>query len=368
MEKEYREVLVNMRTALIGFAVLLAVIACFSGCYPPEPAYGQQDADRISETGAELMRAWLNENMPGAVLRECTAATEMWKEDRSVYLTGYASGSIEVSGETKHFAVDTVNGDVYFAMDTDTLEALKRETVAYFLENMGIDQNFDGNLFSCNVMAPAHGLQQFDSFDYGLPAGVEDLRAFVRDPLSRPQICIREFQISLLDDRDLSPYDLKAMEKLEIDCGLRVDYADIIGSGERVVLQNKAVLFTESGCWLKGEGYELRGVVRIREEKRDAATNEITVTERHFDPQADLIFEETKNGFRFSFPNEDWKQGFRFYADADSELLRHGYVYRFGDHESTLSWKELHDGSYVMITKNQNYCDFNLDGKLERIE
>ena len=55
------------------FVILLAVLLCLSGCYPLRPMYEQEDADQITQKGTELMQGWLNKNMPGAELRECTA-------------------------------------------------------------------------------------------------------------------------------------------------------------------------------------------------------------------------------------------------------------------------------------------------------
>ena len=61
------------------FVILLAVLLCLSGCYPLRPMYEQEDADRITQKGTELMQGWLNKNMPGAELRECTADCLMWR-------------------------------------------------------------------------------------------------------------------------------------------------------------------------------------------------------------------------------------------------------------------------------------------------
>lgn len=357
-----------MKRAFVCITLLLAALLCLSGCYPLEPMYEQEDADRITGKGAGMMQAWLHENMPDAVLKECTADIVMWREDGNDYLTGYACGWIEENEETTRFSIDTVTGDVYFDMDADTLDALRRATATYLYESMGVTEEYDGNYFSCSVMAPVHDSEQFENLDYGLPAGVEDLDAFVRNPGSRPRIHIGQFQFALRDDWDLSLYGLEAMEKLEQECGVYLDYMDILGNGQRVIFDSGKACFYESGRWLQGEGYELQGVVRVREEKREPETNGIVVSDRYFDPEQDLIFEETKNGFRFSFPNEDWEQGFRFYADADSELPHHDYIYYYGDHQSSLSWKERNDGSYVMISKNQSVVDFDLDGRLERIE
>lgn len=352
---------------------MLVVLLCLSGCYPLKPMYEQEDADRIAQKGTELMQAWLNENMPDTVLRQCIADSLMWKGDGNVYLTGYAYGSIEKNGETTDFAIDTVTGDVYFKMDADTKDALRRAAAAFLYDSMGLGEYYDASEvdrtnFDCSVMAPAHGSERFDSFDYGLPAGVKDPDAFVRDPASRPLLHINRALLSLPDDADISGYDLEAFEKLSGQCGMKLDGLTMVNSGQTVTFGNGNAGFYEYGILLEGDGYALRGAVRVKEEKRDASSKDMIVSDQRFDPELDLLFEETEQGFRFSFPNEGWGQGFRFCAEADSQHIHHDYIYSYGKYESLLSWKEQQDGSYVMISKNQTVCEFHLDGKLERVE
>ena len=129
--------------------MLLTVLLCLSGCYPLKPMYEQEDADRITQKGTELMQSWLNNYMPGAELRECTADRLMWRGDGNQYLTGYAYGSIEDKDQVTEFAVDTQTGDVYFKMDQDTQRALDRAMASYLYECMGIVQEYDDDGFSC---------------------------------------------------------------------------------------------------------------------------------------------------------------------------------------------------------------------------
>ena len=44
------------------------------------------------------------------------------------------------------------------------------------------------------------------------------------------------------------------------------------------------------------------------------------------------------------------------------------HIYYYGNHESTISWKEQSEGFYVMVSENQMIMDFDLDGRLERAE
>ena len=356
------------------FVILLAVLLCLSGCYPLRPMYEQEDADQITQKGTELMQGWLNKNMPGAELRECTADRLMWRGDGNEYLTGYAYGSIEDKDKVTDFAIDTETGDVYFKMDQDTQRALDRAMAAYLYECMGIVQEYDDDGFSCSIMAPSYDQEHFDSFNYGLPAGVKDLDEFVRNPDSRPPIHISKARISIPDDTDISIYDLEAFEKLSEQCGSMIDGLTMANNTQTVTYGSGNAGFYEYGVLLKGNGYALWGAVHVREEKRDSSTNRIILSDQTFTPELDLEFEETEKGFRFSFPNEYWGHGFRFYAKENSELILHNYIcYYDGNYVSTISWKEQSQGFYVMVSENQMIMDFyldgrNLDGRLERAE
>ena len=97
------------------------------------------------------------------------------------------------------------------------------------------------------------------------------------------------------------------------------------------------------------------------------------LSEQTFTPELDLEFEETEQGFEFEFPHDGWGHGFRFYAKENSEFIRHNYIYYYGNHKSTISWKEQSQGFYAMVSENQMIMDFyldgrNLDGRLERAE
>ena len=239
---------------------------------------------------------------------------------------------------------------------------------SYLYECMGIVQEYDDDGFSCSIMAPSHDLEHFDSFNYGLPAGVKDLDEFVRNPDSRPPIHISKARISIPDDTDISSYDLETFEKLSEQCGSRIDGLTMANNTQTVTYGSGNAGFYEYGVLLEGKGYVLWGAVHVREEKRDSSTNGMILSDQFFNPDLDLEFEETEKGFRFSFPNKYWGHGFRFYAKENSEFIRHNYIYYCGNHESTISWKEQSEGFYGMVSENQMIMDFDLDGRLERAE
>ena len=80
----------NIKRILVtAFIVLICV--CLFGCYPNKPMYNQEDANSVASKGAEMMQAWLDENMTDAKLEECDAFIAWTNYDGNNYLTDYAS-------------------------------------------------------------------------------------------------------------------------------------------------------------------------------------------------------------------------------------------------------------------------------------
>ena len=90
MNKRY-----NIKIILVT-AFIVLVCVCLFGCYPSKPMYEQENADKITAKGTEMMKTWLEENEPGAAIEECTAYIAWTNYDGNNYLTDYATG------KTKH--------------------------------------------------------------------------------------------------------------------------------------------------------------------------------------------------------------------------------------------------------------------------
>ena len=352
---------------ILYFVILLIAFSLTSGCYPLSPNYSQQDAELISQKGSELMKEWLEKNMPDAQLRECNADSLMSMVDGNKYLTGYAYGSIQDKDKIIDFAIDTNTAEVYFKMDQDRQHELEQAMSSYLYECMGIEQQY-GDGFACSIMAPSYDKNHFDFFDYGLPSGVNNLDEFVRNPASRPLIHISKAQISIIEDIDISKFSLEAFEELSERCGARIDGLAMTNNRQTVTFSNGNAGFYEYGILLEGNDYALWGAIHVKQQIRDISTNKITVSDYSFNPQLDLNFKETETGFEFDFPNDCWGQSFRFYAKENSDLIFHDYIYYYGDSKSTISWKEQSQGIYVMVSENQMIMDFNLGGVLKRVE
>ncbi|MBQ7534356.1 MAG: hypothetical protein IJT43_01915 [Stomatobaculum sp.] len=343
-----------MKKISVFLILLLAAVLTLSGC--DQEQYTEEEEKQVTEKGTEMMQAWLSENVPDAELEKCEAFIDRVIGGR-YYLTDYASGTFRQNEETIIFAINTVTGTVYLHQREKELE---EAASAYLYETMGITPEHPS--FSCHVMAPAKDggstTKTFhDSFDFGLPAGIEDIDAFVRDPASRPQIQVMtDFKVP--DDIDLFAWDLAAIKKLGEECGMYYQTLDMYNTDQEFSsLWTRETSAYQYG-WLEKEGLRLRCVTRYRSETPDRKTNELVLSDRTFVPDTDLIFEKTENGFRYSFPNKEWDHGFYIYADEGSDFLKHDYLF-FQDEEGqvgikgkeseAMTWKKREDGSYVMV-------------------
>ena len=381
-----------MKKRMICIMLILAMVICLAGCDTDH--YDKEDADLIAEKGTEMMQVWLDAHMPDAEMTECSAFIQNIAYTSHEYLTEYATGRILADGEETVFAIDTVTGDVYFESDQDTKETLDEIAEAYLYEAMGITPEGGEASFACYVLAPFrdenHTLKAYQlnyGFDFGLPADVEDLEAFVRDPQSRAQIFVTA-AITLSDDTDLSEYDLETMEQIGSGCGMRFHSITIENSTQSFHMGIKDWMtkanFYEYGDWLQRDGVSIDGRVRVREEVRDDLTNEMTKSDRRFDPQQDLVFEETATGYRYYLPNEDWQEGFYIRAQEGAKILEYNYIEYFysdvagfiaGKYDSDqedgyeLIWRKQPNGNYVLSSKKKDLpAYFSRAGKLERIE
>lgn len=251
-----------MNKRLVFITLTLAALICLAGC--DNDHYEQGDADLITEKGAEMMRTWLDEHMPDAEMTECSAFIQNIAYTSQEYLTDYATGRFRLDGEETVFAIDTVTSDVYFEIDQETKETLNEIAAAYLYETMGVTPEDSDDSFACYVLASFrdedHELKAYQfhyGFDFGLPAGVEDLEAFVRDPQSRGQIYVTA-EITLPDDADLSEYDLETMEQIGHACGMRFHSITIENSTQTFLMGIREWMtkanFYEYGDWLERYG------------------------------------------------------------------------------------------------------------------
>lgn len=368
MNKRY-----SIKRILVSAFVVL-VCSCLFGCYPNKPMYEQENADRIAAKGRDMMKTWLEENEPGAAIEECTAYIAWTNYDGNNYLTDYATGKVGHNGESKAFAINTVTGKVYFEPDAKTKKEFNAIAEAYFdkaLEAIGIipESMKAGYAFESYVMAPVDDgdsiavVPYVYSFDFGLPADVGDLEAFICDSNIRLPIFIKKTGITVSDETDLSVYDLEALEALEKEYGIHIGSLTIENSKQSLQkndLRDKTgISLWEYGVILKTDGCELLGRVSEHKELRNRYTNELTVQ----DVAAEPIFGKTNFGYSFSF-NDDLNEYITLRAYLGAEMTEYDYYLvdedDFSANEDTYKdaietcWRDLGDGCYVLSCKADN--------------
>lgn len=223
----------HMKKGLVLCVLWLITVTCLTGYNLSQNIvekhyrhYEQQDAERITEKGTEMMQMWLEEKMPGAKITECSAFIQNITYSGHEYLTDYAVGRIRLGDEETVFSIDTVTGDVYFENVQSVQESLNEIAASYLYETMEIMPGGGDDFFKCYVLAPFreenHELRAYQfnyGFDFGLPAGVEDLEDFVYNSASRPLLYVQT-AITVSDETDLAAYDFSLFEKLSEECGM----------------------------------------------------------------------------------------------------------------------------------------------------
>ena len=368
-----------MKRTLFCICVVLIAVMVFglTGC--TREAYTQEETDQITQKGMEMMRAWLDENMPEAEIENCEALS-LWSYDHAMYLTDYTRGNILHKGEKIQFSIHTVTGQVYFNHRQQEFADAVR---TYLCETAGIPFETEESDFSCAYMAPicahdAEGNAKFgcDYLDLGIPAEVQNIEVFVRAPESRLQIDVMWTKPSPPENTDFSAYSLVLFRDLRQSCGLRIDHINMDnGSCYFTVEDGMEGAFGEYGNWYEEEGLWFRGPVRVRWETLDQQTNEISEHQWVFDPEEDLTVEQTGTGWIFTTSDHAWGYDFQIYAEEGSECLRHDYLLMDADWDPEseksgilMSWTKQEDGTYKLVHGESGQSKPLSDGRLEQFE
>ena len=289
--------------------ILLSAVLCLSGCEDNKIDDGLEK--QVTEKGKEMMQAWVDENMPGAELDEAAAA--------------------------------------------------------FLFETLGITPEIKD--FSCFVMAPAQDgestTKTFNKyFNFGIPADVKNIDAFVREPGFRQQLEVTA-DLRLPEDTDLFAYNLAGVKSLCEECGIFFHNLDLATEDQEFSsLWSRETTTYERG-WIDQDDFRLRGVLRYRAEEEDSRTQEVKVSDRTLDPEKDLILEKTETG--------DKESGFRqhdyLYLDDEAGKDEKDSEKRWKEYAAVMTWKDFDDGTSLMVQAGQGAVQhFYGSGEFRRAE
>lgn len=329
------------KTACIIFIIVL--LLSLAGCAAGEAKYDSAQAELVAQAGRELAADWLAENLPGGKVDRVTAYIVRSPEDGCEYLTDYAQGTYVYNGVTTWFNVNTVSGDMYFPAAPSVNAELAEMAEAMLFEKLGLSPENPVTGFTCSLQAPVavgekgRAVPGVEYFELGLPAGAEDMAAFLTDPASRPALTVRQVLVMVGEETDLSGWDMAAFSDLEAACGMDFGLLKLTNGTQSATLEGDRAVFEEKATLWEDEKISLWGAVYRREE---SASGE--VSECRFDPATDLTVEKTEGGYAYSMPNESWQYGFNLVASRDPGPCD------LGTGEKTL-WEEQQSGEFVLV-------------------
>ncbi|MCR4658115.1 MAG: hypothetical protein K5770_18100 [Lachnospiraceae bacterium] len=209
---------------------------------------------------------------------------------------------------------------------------------------------------------------------------------FIRNPESRPIINISGF-IDVPAEIELKDYDMAFFDSLKETAGLYCSFVELYqdfmrDASDPVSPESMGIISAEVTCSGWDTSYE-RFVrqpfedfyIEYQEEYYSEVSRDgkVTLEEQHTNDAEYLRMDRTKEGYGFSFTNDDW---FLFYiiTDGSSELFGHEYINRYdqaanlgpgdrygGDRyiDRDLEWSQRDDGLWTLTNPDGVYSWFS---------
>lgn len=340
---------VAVAVALVVGGLVVALV--LSIALAPRQRYTEEEANATCETGAALMRTWLAEHEPEAVLGEADNVIFSYPSGPS-YLTDYVRATYAVGGIGRGIVINVVSGDVYLEDSTASLDAALPAYVCRLLD-LPRDTEFVTAHASLLVPFAVEGSTHTgprDVLDLGpmLPADVTDVVSWLADASSRIGVSL-DVYAHPGDGFDLESLSFPTLNQIREREGLTFDSLYLTNEAQMLDAMYDHYYY-EHYAQARMEPFLLWYRDAYREEELDRTGAQVEVGSAQVDPARDLAIVATAQGWRLSVRHGVPDFPYFLYVPSGSELLGHTYRWTQADVEQELTWEARKDGTFWLST------------------
>lgn len=364
--RKSRAVMYRRFIFILLFAAALLLTAC-SGRYEPE------EAQTLISEGREILKAWIDENLPGAEIASCSADEFSYPGGGNHYLTGYVSGLIDSEGEELGYTVSVKTGQVYLDADTDRFAEIARDYIFSRME-LELEETEAYSVFLEIPYAYEGASKQYSLKDRTftaprlpaeiamlLRAGEDDgVLAYIEHPEERDLLSVR-LRGRVSDEADIRKYDLPFIrERVNRDGIYLTDY--YFWHKDESVNGAAWVADYERRGWILRDGLKIRAILEMNADTLDGRSpdGDGIKRERNLYRAEDIRIEETETGYRISYENGAKGPCFYLYAEDGAELLEHEYTIKTEDTQQDLHWRYLEESDdWALVNADEDVWFFS---------
>lgn len=350
---------------LLCLALILGLVVYLA--FMPRQRYDDADAAATLEEGTQLMQDWLDENKPGTAITSSDNVLFVYPSGPS-YLTDYVEGTYLDDGAEYRFALNVVSNDVYLE-DTDS--SLDGAIASYLVEALGLPTDTEVEAPRAELLVPflvegssREAPTEYLHFGYLLPAGVNDVDAWLRDPSSRCKVACNCY-VRPGDNVNLTAFTFEELIAIRDRAGLSYESLGLRNASTSIdALYDHYYL--EHFSW--GDAAPFR--VRYRDsylEQEIGYKGEIKeVGSAVVDFDHDIVIVENDDSYVVYFRNDSVNHHCWIYADQASPVTSHDWNWvaatEAGQH---LIWKDRGTFGSCLCAEDGLAFDFTEKGELQ---
>ena len=354
---------VAVAVALVVGGLIVALV--LSIALAPRQRYTEEEANATCETGAVLMRTWLAEHEPEAVLGEADNVIFSYPSGPS-YLTDYVRATYAIGGIGRGIVINVVSGDVYLEDSTASLDAALPAYVCRLLD-LPRDTEFVTAHASLLVPFAVEGSTHTgprDVLDLGpmLPADVTDVVSWLADASSRIGVSL-DVYAHPGDGFDLESLSFPTLNQIREREGLTFDSLYLTNEAQMLDAMYDHYYYEHFS-----EGTSGPFVVWYRDEYREQELDGEGLIREVGNVRVDLVRDlritATDGGWSIRTADRAEEFPFFLYAESGSDVTSCALRWEQKDVEVALTWKAQEDGTSCLCTEDELPFRFYGSGEL----